>query len=162
MIGGGDQGAAWLRSRWMPSLLVAAAAMAGCQPNPRNEIAAVAAAGLAEVRRTAPGQPLCVARTIAPWQPAGQVGRQDPPAPPGFAALYGAGVFRGGGGLKGGSAGGVAVSGRAGCLALHGPLIAGDRAMLEVDVPSIGQNLWMRRIDGDWRVVMTTTSSYSR
>lgn len=136
--------------------------LAGCQANPRNEIAAVADAALAEVKRTAPAQALCVDRVIPPWQPAAQARRHDPPAPPGDELLYAPGVFRGGGGLKGASVGGVRVGVGTGCLTLRGPLIAGDRAMVEVDQAGTALNLWLRRADGDWRVTMTTTGVYGR
>ena len=143
-------------------LAVCVIALAGCerQPNPRNEIAAIAEAALTEVQRTAPGQALCVDRTIAPWQTAADAHRHDPPAPPGYDALYGDGVFRGGGGLKEASVGGVAVRGGSGCLDLRGPLVSGDQAMIEVHQAATGLNLWLQRTGGDWRVVMTTTSTY--
>lgn len=143
-------------------LLAIGLLLAGCQPNPRNEISAIAAAALTEVQRTSPGQAPCVQRTIMPWQAAAEARRHDPPPPPGFAPLYADGVFRGGGGLKGAAVGGVAVRGGAGCLDLRGPLVAGDRAMIEVHQRGTGLNLWLRRTDGDWRVVMTTTSAYAR
>jgi hypothetical protein len=86
--------------------------------------------------------------------------RIDPPPPPGFAPLLVPGVFRGGGGIKGATVAGVAVRGGAGCFDLRGPLVKGDRAMVEVHLPGLGWNVWLRRTDGDWRVVMTTTSRY--
>lgn len=141
---------------------VALLLLAGCQPNPRNEIGAVAAAALLEVKQTAPAQAPCVQRVIMPWRPAREAHRHDPPAPPGYEPLYAPGTFRGGGGLKGAMAGGVGVGGGPDCLALRGPLIADDRAMLEVDQAATALNLWLRRIDGDWRVTMTTTSIYER
>lgn len=136
--------------------------LAGCQPNPRNEIAAVAQAAMAQAVADAPGKRLCVEREIAPWQPAAATGRIDTPAPPGFATLRAEGRFRGGGGLKGDEVAGVAVRSGPGCFALRGPVIAGDRAMIEVHLPGIGWNVWEKRTDGDWRVVMTTTSVYPR
>ena len=69
-------------------------------------------------------------------------------------------MFRGGGGVKGADVAGVAVRDGRGCFQLRGPVVAGDRAMLEVHLPGIGWNLWERRTDADWRVVMTTTSVY--
>ena len=142
--------------------LVAGLALAtGCSPNPRNEIPDIAAAALADMARTDPGRHLCVQRTIAAWQPAVEAGRYDPPAPPGLGELYAA-PFRGGGGLKGASAGGVPIGSGAGCLDLRGPLVSGDRAMIEAHLGDAGLNNWLRRTDGDWRVVMTTSSSYRR
>lgn len=143
------------------ALLPVILAGAGCQPNPRTEIGAVAEAALAELQRTSPGHPFCVERTIAPWQTAIAARRRDPPAPPGFAGLYDSHVFRGGGGLKGAAVGAAIVRGGAGCVDLRGPLIDGDKAMVEVHLPGIGWNVWLHRVAGDWRVVMTTTSSYS-
>lgn len=141
-------------------VVVVSVALAGCQPNPRAEIGAIAEAALGEVWRTAPGQRLCADRTIAPWQPAAAARRHDPPAPPGYASLYDDGIFRGGGGLKGAAVGGVTLRGGPGCLDLRGPIVSGDRAMIEVRQRAIGLNVWLRRTDGDWRVVMTTTSTY--
>ncbi|MGI4731669.1 MAG: hypothetical protein ACRYFW_07980 [Janthinobacterium lividum] len=131
----------------------------GCSPNPRNEMPAIAAAALADMASTDPGRHLCVGRTIAPWRPAAEAGRYDPPAPPGYAGLYDTG-FRGGGGLKGASVGGVPVSGRPGCIDLRGPLVSGDRAMVEAHLGDASLNDWLKRTDGDWRVVMTTSSTY--
>jgi hypothetical protein len=149
--------------RLLPARAAALACLAaGCQPNPRSEIEAIATAGLAALRQSAPAEPPCVGRTIAPWQPPSQGRRPDPSAPPGFAGLYAPGVFRGGGGLKGAAIGGVAVSGRPGCIDLRGPLIDGDRAMLEAAAAPMARNLWLRRTDGQWRVVATTLSRYSR
>lgn len=142
-----------------PVLAIAALA-AGCVPNPRNEIAAVAEAAMREAVREAPGKALCVDRVITRWQPATKVRRIDPPPPPGFADLLAEGVFRGGGGLKGDAIGGVAIRGGAGCYDLRGPVISGNRAMIEVHIPGVGWNVWMRRTQADWRVVMTTTSVY--
>lgn len=138
----------------------AVAALAGCQPNPRSEIGDVARPALAELARTSADRHLCVDRTIAPWQPAAEARRIDPPPPPGFERLYAPGVFRGGGGLKEARVGDVTVGGSPDCLDLRGPLIAGDLAMIEVHLPGTGWNVWMRRVAGDWRVVMTTTSRY--
>lgn len=135
-----------------------------CQPNPRNEIAAIADAAMEEVARTANAKvfsaPLCVDRVIAPWEPAQYSLRIDPPAPPGFADLYAPDTFRGGGGVKGALVGGIPVAARPECLSLFGPLIRGDRAMIEVHLPGTGLNVWERRTDGVWRVVTTTTSVY--
>ena len=147
-------------SRARIAALMGCIAIAGCQPNPRTEIAAIAEAALAEVSRTAPGQALCVERTIVPWRPAAELMRKDPSPPPGYEGLYGPGVFRGGGGIKGDVVGAMAVRSGASCFDLRGPLVAGDRAMLEVHLPGTGFNLWLRRTDGDWRVVTTTTSVY--
>ena len=135
-------------------------ALASCTPNPRNEIAGIAQAAMAEATKDAPGKRLCVARAIGTWRPAAIDRRIDPPAPPGFAQLLREGVFRGGGGLKGAAVGSVAVRSGAGCFDLRGPLIDGDRAMLEVHVARVGWNVWLHKVDGDWRVVMTTTSVY--
>lgn len=142
------------------AVLVAGVMLATCRPNPRNEIGAIAQAAMAQAVADAPGKRLCVARAIAPWQPATAAHRVDPPAPPGFAPLLAAGVFRGGGGLKGADVAGVAVRERPECFHLHGPLVAGNRAMIEVRVPGVGWNVWLRRTEADWRVVMTTTSVY--
>ena len=117
---------------------------------------------MAQAVSDAPGKRLCVERAIASWQPAAAARRLDPPAPPGFAPLLNAPEFRGGGGLKGGEVAGVRIGAGNGCFQLRGPLIAGDHAMLEVHLPGIGWNVWARRTDGDWRVVMTTTSVYPR
>ncbi|WP_174297148.1 hypothetical protein, partial [Sphingomonas bacterium] len=69
-------------SRLLPvPTLLPALVLAGCQPNPRNEIAAIAEAGMADVARTSPGQAACVERTIAPWRPPTEAGRYDPPTP---------------------------------------------------------------------------------
>lgn len=149
----------WRRAAGL--MLLAASA---CQPNPRNEIAQIADVAMEEVARTANAQvfsaPLCVDRVITPWQPAHYARRIDPPAPPGFADLYAPDSFRGGGGVKGAIVGGIPVATRPECFALFGPLIRGDRAMIEVHVPGIGFNIWERRTDGVWRVVTTTTSDY--
>lgn len=142
--------------------LIALAAVSACSPNPRNEIAAIAGVAMEEVARTAQGQRLCVDRVIAPWQPAAKARRIDPPAPPGFEDLYAAETFRGGGGIKGGSVGGVAVGTSAACFDLRGPSVKGDRAMVEVHHADIGYNVWQRRTDGVWRVVTVTTSVYAR
>lgn len=147
-----------MRGGW----LLPALALAGCQPNPRNEISAIAQAALEDVVRTSPGQASCVARTIAPWRPPAEARRYDTPAPPGMAELYGAGVFRGGGGLKSASVGGLPVAGGTGCLVLSGPLVRGDHAMLEMRLETTSLNSWLKRTDGDWRVVMTTASVYRR
>ena len=136
--------------------------LAGCTVNPRNEIAAIAEATLAEVARTAPGQRLCVDRTVTPWSPASEARRVDPPAPPGFSALFAPGVFRGGGGLAGSRIGGVAISGKPGCFDLRGPVVSGDRALMEVHLPGTGWNGWLRKHDGRWRVAAVTTSYYPR
>jgi hypothetical protein len=146
--------------RGVAILVLAGAALAACQPNPRNEIAGVAQAAMAQAVADAPGKALCVERAVAPWRPAAQVRRIDTPAPPGFASLRGEGVFRGGGGLRGDEVAGVAVRGGMECFQLRGPLVAGDRAMLEVGQPGIGWNVWLRKTQADWRVVMTTTSVY--
>lgn len=139
-------------------------ALSACRPNPRNEIGEIAGAAMAEVARTArsqgPGEQLCVDRVIAPWQPAGVSRRVDPPAPPGYADLYAPDTFRGGGGIKGETIGGVRVGTSAECYDLRGPLVNGDRAMIEVHLPGVGLNVWQRRTGGVWRVVTTTTSSY--
>ena len=141
-------------------LMLASAALSACKPNPRNEIAGVAQAAMAQAVADAPGKPLCVERAVAPWRPAAQVKRIDTPAPPGFASLRAEGVFRGGGGLRGDEVAGVVVRGGEECFHLRGPLVAGDRAMLEVGQPGIGWNVWLRKTQADWRVVMTTTSVY--
>lgn len=150
--------AAWRRR----CALAACVVVASCerQPNPRNEIGAIAEAALTEVQRTAPGQALCVDRTIAPWRAATEAHRRDPPPPPGYEPLYSGSVFRGGGGLKGAAVGGVTVRGGVGCLDLRGPLVSGEHAMIEVHQAATGLNLWLQRTGGDWRVVMTTTSVY--
>ena len=135
-------------------------AVAGCRPNPRNEIAAVADAALTSAVAETRNPDLCVHRAISPWRPAAEARRVDTPAPPGFEPLRAAGVFRGGGALKGAQAGGVRVAEGAGCLDLRGPLVAGDRAMVELQQGPSGWNLWLRKTDGDWRMVMTTTSAY--
>ncbi|MBW6522351.1 hypothetical protein KZ810_02470 [Sphingomonas sp. RHCKR47] len=140
--------------------LITLLAVSACQPNPRNEIAAIADVAMEEVARTAPGQKLCVDRVIAPWQPAADVRRVDPPAPPGYADLYARGAFRGGGGISGTTVGGVPVGAAPSCFDLRGPLVSGDRAMIEVHLPGTGLNVWERRTDGVWRVVTTTTSVY--
>ena len=140
--------------------LAALGLLAGCVPNPRNEIGPIAEAAMTQIVADAAGQPVCVDRVIAPWQPSSEVRRIDPPAPPGFADLMTPGGFRGGGGIKGDQVGGARISAAAGCLDLRGPLVSGDRAMIEIHLPGVGQNLWLRRIAGDWRVVMTTTSEY--
>lgn len=140
--------------------LIVLLAASACQPNPRNEIAAIADAAMEEVARTAPGQKLCVDRVIAPWQPADQMRRVDPPAPPGYTDLYAQGTFRGGGGIKDSTIGGVPIGTAAACFDLRGPLVSGDRAMIEVHLPGTGLNVWERRTDGVWRVVTTTTSVY--
>ncbi len=143
------------------ALLAGVMLVAGCSPNPRGEITAIAAAALADMASTDSGRHLCVQRTIAPWRPAAEARRYDPPAPPGFGPLFAAG-FHGGGGLKGASVGGVPVGGGAGCVDLRGPLVSGDRAMIEAHLGEAGLNNWLRRTDGDWRVVMTTSSVYRR
>lgn len=135
-------------------------ALAGCQPNPRNEIAAIVEATMAQAVADAPGKRLCVERAIAPWRPAKNANRVDTPAPPGFAWLRGDQAFRGGGGVKGDNVAGVAVREGANCFQLRGPLIAGEQAMMEVGQPGFGWNVWLRRTEADWRVVMTTTSVY--
>ena len=144
--------------RWIPVILLLAAA--GCRPNPRNEIHAVTDAALTSAVAETRDKGLCVHRAIAPWRPAGEARRVDTPAPPGFAPLRIVGVFRGGGALKGKQVGGVRVAEEGICLDLRGPLIAGDRAMVELHSAPAGWNLWLRKTDGDWRVVMTTTSAY--
>lgn len=141
-------------------LVLASVALAACRPNPRNEIAGVAEAAMAQAVADAPGKQLCVERAIARWQPAAAAHRVDTPAPPGFAPLRGEQVFRGGGGLKGDDVAGVIVRSGRECFRLRGPLVAGDRAMLEVRQPGIGWNVWLRKTERDWRVVMTTTSVY--
>ena len=147
--------------RW-PGVAGAAliALLAGCTPNPRNEIPAIVAAAMREAVEQAPGKPLCVERIIGRWQTAREVMRLDTPAPPGFEDLRAERGFHGGGGIKGAAVGGVAVRSGQECFDLRGPVIAGDRAMIEAHLPGIGWNLWLRRADGDWRVVMTTTSTY--
>lgn len=142
--------------------LIALAAVSACSPNPRNEIAEIASVAMEEVARTARGQRLCVDRVIAPWQPATVSRRIDPPAPPGFDKLYAAGTFRGGGGIKGDAVGGVRVGTSAGCFDLRGPLVSGNRAMIEVHHDNTGFNVWQRRTDGVWRVAAVTTSVYAR
>lgn len=144
----------------MRMLFASLALLGGCTPNPRNEIPAIVSAAMGEAQKDAPGKRLCVERTIAPWQSVAEAHRIDPPAPPGFDALYATGVYRGGGALKGDRVATVAVHGGAGCFTLRGPLIAGDQAMLEVYLPGIGWNVWLKRTAPDWRVVMTTTSQY--
>ena len=57
--------------------LVVLLAASACQPNPRNEIAAIAGVAMEEVARTAQGQRLCVDRVITPWQLAGAARRVD-------------------------------------------------------------------------------------
>lgn len=136
-------------------------AAAACQPNPRNEITAIAGVAMEEVARTAQGRRLCVDRVIAPWRPAVEAGRVDPPAPPGYGDLYDRGTFRGGGGIKGDAVGGVRVGTSAECYDLRGPLVKGDRAMIEVHHTDIGFNVWQRRTDGVWRVATVTTSVYA-
>lgn len=146
--------------RGLSGAAAAALLMLGaCRANPRNEVPAVADAALTEVSRTAPGERLCVDRIISPWRPAGEVQWSDPPPPPGFENLSRA-AFRGGGGLKGASVGGMAIGAGRDCFDLRGPLVDGDRAMVEVHRPGTGFNLWLQRTDGDWRVVTTTTSVY--
>lgn len=144
--------------------LVVLLAASACQPNPRNEIAQIADVAMAEVARTANARvfsaPLCVDRIIPPWQPAQHARRIDPPAPPGFADLYAPDTFRGGGGVRGAIVGGILVASRPECFTLYGPLIRGDRAMIEVHLPGTGLNVWQRRTGGVWRVVTTTTSVY--
>ena len=142
--------------------LVVLLAASACQPNPRNEIAAIAGVAMEEVARTAQGQRLCVDRVIAPWQPAAKVRRVDPPPPPGYENFYDAPSFLGGGGIKGASIGGVAVGTSVECFDLRGPVVIGDRAMIEVHHADIGFNVWQRRTDGVWRVVTVTTSVYAR
>ena len=149
----------WRRTRCL-TIYVVSTFLSACTPNPRSEIAAIATAAMEEAVKDAPGKRLCVDRTLVPWQPPGKVQRVDPPAPPGFEGLYRAPAYRGGGALKGDGVGGVAIRSGGGCLDLRGPLIVGDRAMIEVHLPGVGWNVWERRTDGDWRVVMTTTSQY--
>lgn len=141
-------------------VLIVLAAVSACQPNPRNEIADIASVAMEEVARTAPGQALCVDRVIATWQPAAMSRRIDPPAPPGYADLYAPGTFHGGGGVKGATLGGVPIGTAPSCFDLRGPLVKGDRAMIEVHLPGTGLNVWERRTGGVWRVVTTTTSVY--
>lgn len=140
--------------------LIVLVAASACQPNPRNEIAQIAGVAMEEVARTAPGQSLCVDRVIAAWQPAAMSRRVDPPAPPGYADLYAPGTFQGGGGVKGATLGGVPIDAKPWCFDLRGPLVKGDRGMIEVQLPGTGLNVWQRRTDGVWRVVTTTTSVY--
>ncbi len=142
--------------------LVLLVAMSACQPNPRNEIAAIAGVAMEEVARTAQGQRLCVDRVIAPWQPATTARRVDPPAPPGYDDFYTSPSFLGGGGIKGASIGGIAVGTSTGCFDLRGPVVIGDRAMIEVHHADTGFNVWQRRTDGVWRVVTVTTRVYAR
>ena len=130
--------------------------IAGCQPNPRNEIAAVARAALAEAARKTP----CVDRTISQWQPATTARRVDTTAPSGFDDLRADHAFRGGGALSGSRIAGVAIRGGAGCIDLRGPVIDGDRALIELHLAPVSRNAWLRKVDGNWRVVATTRSYY--
>ena len=150
--------AAW-RSPSAATVAAILLSVCACRPNPRNDIPILADTALDEVSRTAPGQRLCVDRVVAPWRPAAETGRTDPPPPPGYDSVLRAG-FRGGGGLKGATAGGMTIGG-SGCFDLRGPLVDRDRAMVEVHQADTGLNVWLQRTDGDWRVVTTTTSVYA-
>ena len=149
-----------MRRRGLVAPAMAACLLAGCSDNPRTQIQPIVEAAMVSMTIDAPGRSLCVDRTIALWQPNDEVKRIDTPTPPGFEDLRREGVFRGGGGIKGDMVGPARVGSGAGCFDLRGPLIDGDRAMVEVHLPGIGHNIWLRRTGPDWRAVMSTTSEY--
>jgi len=137
-----------------------AALIGGCSSNPDVKTTAIAAAALTELARTLPWQRLCAERDVAPWTPAVEINRIDPPPPPGFAPLLTSGGSRGGGALIGDTVGTVPIRNGADCFDLRGPLVIDDRAMMEVHLPGIGWNAWMMRRDDRWVVVMVTSSVY--
>lgn len=131
------------------SALLASAMLAGCVPNPRNEIPAVLAAAVAGLAgRTLP-PPRCVEREVIRLAPDSM-----PVAPPGFTDLVSS-RFRGGGGVKGPVIAGVPIRHGAQCHQLYGPVIAGDRALVRAVAGGRSDHVWLRRTDERWRAVTT-------
>ena len=124
-------------------MLLAGVVLAGCVPNPRNEIPAVLAAAVAELaeKQTAPS---CVEREV---RRLAATTAED--APSGFSDLL-ASRFRGGGGIKGAAVAGVPIRHHPTCHQLYGPVIADDRALVRAEAVGEQVDVWLRRSDERW------------
>ncbi|WP_374943999.1 hypothetical protein [Sphingomonas sp.] len=123
------------------------AALAGCVPNPRNEIPAVLAAAAARLVAGTP-RPVCVEREVLRFA---DETLTDPP--PEFTDLL-ASRFRGGGGIKGPSIAGVPIRHDGQCHQLYGPVIAKDRALVRATLSGRrSEDVWLRRTGGRWQAL---------